>query len=210
MRRLGFFVLVLLLGLLLAADYGARRVAEVQLRDRLAARVNQASQPEAGIHSFPFLGRLLVSGTVSEVDVALHGVVSHRLRFRTVSADLHDVRIDRNRLLSDRKVVVLGLARGTATAEIDDRDLSEVLGAAVRIGNGSATISAGGRSVTLELSLANGVLVVQAPSVGIRPGSLPIPKLPLLPCASRITLVPGTIRLTCEFNQVPAELQIPH
>ena len=210
MRRLAVVVLVLLLGLLVAADYGARRVAEAQLRDRLAGSVKQASSPEAHIRSFPFLGRLLVSGTVSDVDVALHGVVSHRLRFRIITADLQDVHVDRDRLLSDRKVVVLSLARGTATAEIDDRDLSELLGASVRIGNGSATVSAGGRSLTLALSLGNGSLVVQAPTAGIRSTTFPIPKLPLLPCASRLTLVPGVIRVTCDFDQVPPELRTPH
>ncbi|HTJ76485.1 MAG TPA: LmeA family phospholipid-binding protein, partial [Acidimicrobiales bacterium] len=104
-----------MLGLLVAADLAVRSAAEGQLRRRVAAAAAPAGATTARIDSFPFLGRLLVSGQVSRVEVSAADVTVEGLTFARVAVDLRDVTFDRNRLLSDRTVVLSSLNRGTAS-----------------------------------------------------------------------------------------------
>jgi hypothetical protein len=193
-----------LVGLLVAADVGARSVAEHQLRDRVAAAVAPAGATSVRIESFPFLGRLLTSGSVSRVQVSAADVTVQGLTFARVSVDLRDVRFDRSRLLSDRKVVLSSLGSGVAEAEVTQDQLSARLGVPITLTPGRAQVRAGGVPVTATASVSDNALhlTVEGSSVP----ALAIPKLPLVPCVADAVILAGRIRLTCSISQIPAEL----
>ena len=113
MRKL-LVAAVLVVLLLVAADFAARQVAEEQIAERVAASEGVQGQARVEITSFPFLGRLLASGTVTDLSVAVDEVRAERVRFATVAVDLDRVRISRSDLLSDRRVVLQDAGRGGA------------------------------------------------------------------------------------------------
>ena len=113
MRKL-LLAAALIVVLLVVADLGARQVAEEQIADRVAAAQGVRGQARVEIESFPFLGRLLASGTVTDLSVSVDDVQAERLRFATVAVDLDRVRISRSDLLSDRRVVLQDAGRGGA------------------------------------------------------------------------------------------------
>jgi hypothetical protein len=187
-----------------AADVAARAVAETQLRDRVAVEAGSAGPTTARIDSFPFLGRLLAAGDVSRIRVASADVTVEGLTLARVAVDLRRVRIDRDRLFSEQKVVLSDLESGTATAEVTAEQLSERLGVDVTLEAGRARVRVAGQSVTATASVSDNVLRLVVSGVNVP--ALRIPRLPLLPCVADAEILPGRIRLTCSVDEVPAEL----
>ncbi|HWI02846.1 MAG TPA: LmeA family phospholipid-binding protein, partial [Acidimicrobiales bacterium] len=126
-------------------DVGARSVAESQIRDRVVIAAGPAGETSARIDSFPFLARLLTAGDVSRIRVAASEVTVEGLTLARVALDLHGVTIERDRLLSEQKVVLTALDRGTATAEVTAEQLSERLGVAVTLEAGRARVRVAGQ-----------------------------------------------------------------
>lgn len=188
----------------MAADVGVRTVAESQLRDRVALAALPAGRATARIESFPFLPRLLSSGDVSRIRVAATEVTVEGLTMARVALDLRGVTFDRDRLIGDRKVVLAGLTRGTATAEITAEQLSERLGVDVTLEAGRARVQVAGQTVTATASVSDNTLRLSV--AGLSVPSLRIPRLPLLPCVADAEILSGRIRLSCSVDQVPAEL----
>jgi hypothetical protein len=187
-----------------AADVAARAVAETQLRDRVAVEAGSAGPTTARIDSFPLLGRLLSAGDVSRIRVASADVTVEGLTLARVAVDLRRVRIDRDRLFSEQKVVLSDLESGTATAEVTAEQLSERLGVDVTLEAGRARVRVAGQSVTATASVSDNVLRLVVSGVNVP--ALRIPRLPLLPCVADAEILPGRIRLTCSVDEVPAEL----
>jgi hypothetical protein len=187
-----------------AADVGIRSVAESQLRDRVALATKPGGSTTARISSFPFVARLLTSGDVSHIRVATADVAVDRLTFARVSVDLEDVTLDRSRLFSERKIVLESLGRGTATAEVTQDELSQVLGVPVTLEPGRVRVRVGGQQVTAAASVSENTLRVTV--AGLSVPALRIPKLPLLPCVADAVILAGRIHLTCSVDQVPPEL----
>ena len=180
-------------------------MAESQLRDRVAAEAGAQGATTARITSFPFLVRLLASGDVSRIRVAAADLTVERLTFTRVAVDLHQVTLDRDRLLSEGKVVLESLGRGTAEAEVTQEQLSERLGVPVTLEPGRARVRVAGQTVTATASVSDNTLRLTVS--GVSAPSLRIPKLPLVPCVADAVILQGRIRLTCEVDQVPAELR---
>ena len=197
-------MLAFIAGLLVAADVGARSVAESQIRDRVVVAAGPAGETAARISSVPVLLRLFTAGDVSRIRVSADDVTVENLTLARVALDLHGVTIDRDRLLSEQKVVLTALDRGTATAEVTAAQLSERLGVAVTLESGRARVGIAGQTVTAAASISDNRLRLTVAGVDIP--TLRIPRLPLLPCVADAEILPGRIRMTCSVDQVPAEL----
>ena len=203
MRKL-LVLVVVIVGLLVVADIGARSVVEAQLRDRVKLAAAPEGDTSAHISSFPFLGRLLTSGDVSRIRVATGGVTVEGLTFARLAVDLDDVTLDRDRLVSERKLVLTNLRRGTAEAEVTQDELSQRLGVPVTLEAGRARVRVGGQMVTATASVKDNTLRLAV--AGLSVPSLHIPKLPLVPCVADARIEPGRVVLTCTVDQVPPEL----
>jgi hypothetical protein len=187
-----------------AADVGSRSVAEAQLRGRVSAAARPAGPTSARIGSFPFLGRLLVSGDVSRVRVSAADVTVDSLVFARISLDLDDVSFDRSRLFSDRKVVLESLRRGRAVAEVTQDRLSDALRVPVTLDAGRARVRVAGQLVTAKATLTDNTLRLSV--AGLSVPALKIPRLPLVPCVADAVILAGRIRLTCSVDHGPPEL----
>jgi hypothetical protein len=187
-----------------AADVGARSVAESQIRDRVVVAAGPAGETAARITSFPFLLRLLTAGDVSRIRVSAADVTVEDLTMARVALDLHGVTLDRDRLLSEQKVVLTALDRGTATAEVTAAQLSERLGVTVTLESGRVRVRVAGQTVTATASIDDNRLRLTVSGFDVP--TLRIPRIPLLPCVADAEILPGRIRMTCSVDQIPAEL----
>jgi hypothetical protein len=197
--------LVILVVILLIGDFVAKGYAETQLRDRALRAVRGATSATGSISSFPFVGRLLVSGSVAEVKVGAAPVVAGKLTFSSVNVDLHDVHVDRDLLINDRKVHLTSIGSGTVTAAITDAEISRLAGVPISFASGKASVRAGGLDVGAQLSAENGTLTIGgAEGVPIR---IRVPRAPLFPCdASSAKVEQGRVVVSCTINRVPPEL----
>ena len=191
--------------LLVVGDFVVRGLAEGQLADRARAAVPGATGADAEIRSFPFVGRLLVNGSVPDVRVRVDHVGAGPLAFTFVQVELHGVHLDRNRLFRDRKVRITSLDSGTATAELSDSELSRVLGVRVSSHGGRLTVTTGKVTAPGQVEARAGVLTITAARVPLL--RIRIPNAPLLSCPPEdVTVVDGGVRVSCTISRIPPEL----
>ena len=195
---------VLVVAVLVVADVAARRVAEDQLRQRVVSRVQPDGPVDADISSFPFLGRLLLSGTVAEVKVSLTDLTVRGFTFASVGVELESVEIDRDALLEERRVALKSIGRGTAVVEVSADEISQLAGVPVQLESGRARVRLNGQLVDVSARVRGMTLVVEAGGVTL--ASVDIPPLPLVGCLSGTEIRPGRLRLTCSIDEVPVEL----
>src|SRR5438876_6281464 len=88
---------VILLALIIG-DRAAKGWAESKLAERAAAYYPPGSGSSASIHSFPFIGRLLFSGSVPRVDVNLDDLRIQTVLIRQLSIHVSDVKLNRSDL----------------------------------------------------------------------------------------------------------------
>jgi len=202
-RRL-LIALAILLVVLTLGDFVAKAYATTQLRDRAQAAVRGATTSSASISSFPFTGRLLVAGSVQKVHVRVGPVVAGRVTFESIAVDLHDVHVDRNRLIREQKVQLTGLGSGTVTAELTDVEISRLAGTRVSFRPGQASVDVAGSAVGATVQVTNGTMSFGGARL---PFQFRVPRAPLFPCdATSAKVVQGAVELSCTVHNVPAEL----
>ena len=205
MRKL-VVVLVVLGVLLVGADFAAKAWAESKLESRARQEARGAASVDAQISSFPFLGRLLVDGSVRRVNVHLEEVASQAVTLSDVDIDLRGVRLDRDGLFSG-SVKLTGIDHGTIAVALDDEALGRVLKVPLSVGGGEVSIQVAGRKVPVRPAVGgNGSLVLRAQGV---PGfTVPIARSRLVTCAAVTATVEGDqVRLSCEVDEVPPSLR---
>lgn len=194
---------IVVLGAVVAADLILRKAAEEELAARVRQEVPDAGATSARIRSFPFLGRLLVSGDVSEIDARVDDVTVEQLLFDFIAVRLHGVEVDPDSLLGERRVVLKRIDRGQVRAEVSEQALVDVLGLPVTLEEGRASVEILGQEVSADVAVREGRLIVSGLDI-----SLPALDLtgPLLPCVSNVEILSGRLAMTCDFAEIPREL----
>jgi hypothetical protein len=209
------FPTVVLLALIVG-DQAAKSWAESKLAERAAAYYPPGSGSSASIRSFPFVGRLLVSGSVPRVDVNLDDVRIQAVLLRQLTLRVSDVTLDRSDLF-DGRVRLLDVGQGQIRATIDGSSLAKATGFDVRLRPGQVEVHQRIQGVNVvakgELSVKGNVVTVTPTSVqGL---SVPlnrfainyrIPGIEILPCQAETEIVEGAAILSCDINDVPAAL----
>src|SRR5438132_1249205 len=103
---------------LIVGDQAAKGWAESKLAERAAAYYPPGAGSSASIHSFPFLGRLLVSGSVPRVDVTLDDLHVDPVLIRQLSIHVSAVKLNRSDLFHGR-VHLDDVGAGKMVATID-------------------------------------------------------------------------------------------
>ena len=137
MQKLVIVVLVVV-GLVVAADFGAAAVAEYQLAKQLREQFGLTSDPSVRINGFPFLTQALGS-RYSAIDIRATGLSVDPLHDVAVEATLHDVDAPLPEVTSGNLQSVQA-ARVDGRVRIKDSDLGRAIGIEdLRIQQPSAT-----------------------------------------------------------------------
>lgn len=98
--KITLITVVVLAGVLVAADYGLAAAAEYQVSKKMKTQLNLASDPSVNIHGFPFITQAL-AGDYRDITVNATGIAAkNTLRDLEVDADLYNVRVKLSDLLS--------------------------------------------------------------------------------------------------------------
>lgn len=93
-------VLLVLVAVLVAADFGVAAAGENQLSKKIRTQLNLSSDPAVTIHGFPVILQAL-KGDYSDISISATGVAAkNTLRDLEIDADLHHVRVPLSQLLS--------------------------------------------------------------------------------------------------------------
>ncbi len=201
MRRPVIFIVILVV-IEVVADLGARSWAESEITSRAKAELPSSVHVDSHIHAFPFLIPLFTGGRVSEVDGHFENVDAGTLVLSSLNVELHDVRVDRDKLLHERKVRLVSIRDGTVSADITADALTAVLHVPIAITTNQIKVTVGGVAVTANVRVQSNAIDFGVPGVP----RVPIPKTRLLPCATDITTLAGRVRVSCTIHNVPAGL----
>lgn len=125
--KITIITVVVLAGVLVAADYGLAAAAEYQVSKKMKSQLNLASDPSVDIHGFPFITQAL-AGDYSDISVNATGVpAANTLRDLEVDADLHNVRVPLSQLLSGN-VSSVKVDEVDGQVQINASDVGRLLG----------------------------------------------------------------------------------
>lgn len=98
--KITIIVVIVLIGLLVGADYGLAAAAEYQVSKKMRAQLNLADDPSVDIHGFPFITQA-IAGDYHDISINATGVpAENTLRDLEIDADLHDVHVKLGDILS--------------------------------------------------------------------------------------------------------------
>lgn len=187
-RRLAL-VLVTLVAVLGFGDRGVKGFAERTIETSVRSEITGVGTVDASISSFPFVGRLLLGGSVSHVELVLHDVVGHRIPVEEVRLDIEDLRIDRNDLLNGDQVEITGSGPVRVRLRITRANVETLLGPLTGV---AFAVADGTR-----LSVDDGRVQLGA---GI---SFPVPSADLLPCAASAVIENSEVVIDCVADTMP-------
>src|SRR5438067_7916206 len=201
---------------LVVADRAAKGWAESKLAERAAAYYPPGSGSSASIHSFPFVGRLLVSGSVPRVDVNLDDLRVDPVLIRQLSIHVTDVKLNRSELFHGR-VHLDDVGSGKMVATIDGPSLARAAGLDLRFTPGVVSVHEKIQGVDVT---AKGKVAVKGNVVTVTPTSVEglnvpasrfvvsyrIPGIEILPCQADVKIVQNGIVVSCNLVDVPPAL----
>jgi hypothetical protein len=202
LRRL-VIALVVLSALGLGVDVGTKSWAQGQIEKRARTEVPDETSVSADINAFPFLPPLFLGGRVSVVEGHFKNVKAGVLSFASVDIELRGVRINRSKLVNDRKVELTDISEGTVSIEIAVAELARVLRVPVTASNGELRLTIAGTNALAKVSVRDNALFFDVAGVT---RTINIPKTRFVPCASRATVLAGRIRVTCTITEIPPAL----
>jgi hypothetical protein len=209
------FPTVILLALIMG-DQAAKGWAETKLAERAAAYYPPGSGSSASIHSFPFLGRLLFSGSIPRVDVNLDDLRIEKVLIRRLTITVSDVKLTKSDLFHGR-VHLDDIGEGKLVATLDGPALAKALGADVRFTPGEVVVHERIKGVDVS---ARGKVAVKGNAVTVIPLSVEglavpasnfslsyrIPGIEILPCQADVKVVQGGVVLSCALDDIPPAL----
>jgi len=196
--------LAVVVALLAGADLAARTVAERRLEARAERAAGGGATATAEIGSFPFVLRLLLSGSVPEVRVRAEAVPAGPLTLDVVELDLAGVQLDRSALYGGQ-VRLRDIDAGVVAVELDAALVSDALDVPVEIEDGILRVVVAGEPVAARAAVEDGTLVVSV--AGLPALRLAVARTDLSPCrAAEVSLAGSRLRLTCRIDDVPAAL----
>jgi len=160
--------LVVLVGLFIAADFGARALAESWVSRELATSLDLSKKPGVSLGGFPFIPHL-VTGDVPSISADAKDFSSNGLAFADVSLTLHRVTFSPAQLARGKKTTI-SFHDGTGTASLTGDDVTKALrarggpsGITVKLDGDHAVIGSDqiGLGIAVTISLESNTLVLQ-------------------------------------------------
>jgi hypothetical protein len=186
----------LLLVLLVAIDFGAKIAVErISARELRNADEINAGSVETSVDSFPFLGRLLLSGETSFF-IALDDVTDRGVTIERIEFDVDGLVFNRGEVL-DRRVRIDDVGQVRVSVVIDEDAITETAGVAVDLEPGSATAA----GVTVGVAVVGREVQVSAPGVGAV--SFAIPSTDYLPCEPALAIEKDQVEVSCITDTLP-------
>jgi LmeA-like phospholipid-binding len=206
---------VILLALIIG-DQAAKGWAETKLAERAAAYYPPGAGSAASIHSFPFIGRLLFTGSVPRVDINLDDLRFQAVVLRQLSLRVADVKLDRGELFNGR-VRLVDVGEGRIVATVDGPSLARATGFDVRFTPGQVEVHQRVQGVDV---VAKGQVSVKGNLVTVTPTSVRglnvplsrfaisyrIPGIEILPCQADAQIIHNAVILSCDVTDIPAAL----
>jgi LmeA-like phospholipid-binding len=223
MRKL-LIVVIVLVGLLIAADRVAAVVADHEIADRVQSAYNLPSKPSVSVRGFPFLTQV-ASGHYDGIDLSIGQVASQGVQVNNLDAHLAGVHAPASDLFSHGSSGITA-ASVSGSGTVPFSSVRSRLPQGVRLGQDGGQIKLSGTVHYLGVSVpvtAIAVLGVSGSGITVTPtrvsaGSgisapastiagqfrfvIPVPGLPLHLHVTSVAVTPGGVRVSASAANV--------
>lgn len=219
MRKLVIVLAILgaLLAIVLAVgwwlDGKARALAEAEASKRIVEVLPGTSSATVEIGGFPFIVRVLLWGEVKRLDVKLAGVRQAGIEVEAIELGIDGLRIDRDLLINEQKLAVLGIERAEVVGRVTGAAVSKVLGEAVEFDGDVARVAVQGFKLDAKLSVAKRRVSLELSSKGVPPEIIEryvgrsmqfdLPGTEVLPCEPGLTVAKSRLEMRCSLTELP-------
>ncbi len=214
-------IVLVVIGVLLAIAIGvgwwldrtARQMAEAEASKRILEVLPGTGAATVTIVGFPFLFDVLVAGEVEQLRVDLRDVRQAGVEVESIGLVVDALRIDRDLLLEQQKLAVLGISRAEVTGRVSGEAVSKVVGETVRFEGDvthvmtqgfdlSARLEVRDRTVTVELSPKGLPPQLAAQYLG-KPLVFALPADEVLPCEPSLAVKESRLEMRCSVTELP-------
>jgi len=223
MRKL-LIVVVVLVGLLIAADRVAAVVADHEIADRVQSSYNLPSKPSVSVRGFPFLTQV-ASGNYDQIDLSIGQVANQGVQVDNLDAHLTGVHAPAHDLLnhdssgitaanvsgsgtvpfsSIRGRVPQGVRLGQDGGQLKLSGTVHYLGVSIPV-TAIATLGVGASGITVtptRVSAGSGISAPASTISGQFRFVIPVPALPLHLRLNSVSVTPGGVRVTASAANV--------
>lgn len=207
MKKLVIVVLILLALLVVALvwlDARAREVAQATAQMKLRDALPQATDPVVEIASFPFVGRVLWNGRVERLRVSTRELRSRGVTLRDIELEVVGLTIDRDALLDDGRIAVIGIDRARLSGRIAIEDVARLAKLPMTVENGRVTVQYQGKTYEGRILILNHLVTVNVD--GLPPAVVPLPEHAHLPCEPALEIVGDHLEIACTIRALPPAL----
>lgn len=212
MKKIIILVIVLvllaaLLGGLAYADLYLRRMVQAHAEAQITRTLPQVKGVHVTLDGFPFTPRVLLSGEVEALHVQVEEAEDRGLRATGLRLDVHDIVLDKDALLDERRLVVTDIGTARVEGFVDDDAVSKVAGHEVVFEPGKARVKYKGKTIEAKARVDGRLVMLASNLPGVPPMVFPLPPSELIPCSPELELLAGKLRLSCSVDELPAKLR---
>ena len=183
------------------ADVGARHLATSKVEQRISQAVPRANGVHVRIRSFPFL-KVAVDGRIDEIDAHVSRIEVSPVAYTDVAVELRGVQVSVSDMVTDARIDVTHIDRGTVSVTMTESALFRALAGAPAGGSALGPVGSVLDRAALSVDGQSRQLMVAIP--GVAGVGLPLPGSAILPCTPALTRAPAAVTLSCTFHNVPA------
>lgn len=198
-------VVGLAVGVLSYLDGRAREYAQTEAAARLAERIPSHEPPTVAIDAFPFVGGVLWDGSIERLTVSVEKLDSRGVTLTDVTLVIDDLDLDRDLLLSEKKLRITGIGRASIDGLVDASTLARYAPVPVEISDGKARVEYQGKTYEGTVTVSKHTVLVSVE--GMPPVLLPLPEQDWLPCEPQVALERDHLRIKCSVNELPPAVQ---
>lgn len=196
------FVLAIVVAVgLSVVDQRIRVEAEQHAAERLAQELPIEGTPGVHIESFPFVLRVLMDGSVEQLEVTMRSLESNGVRVDEAKLTIEGLILDRDALLENHEIKLVEIDEAKIEIWMTAEDLSDVAKVPVKIADGEVSVTVRGKEYkgTARVSKHAVLLLVD----GVPPILSPLPSTDLLPCDPDLDIDGDRIHVACTVDEVP-------
>ena len=198
-------VLAVLLAVLAVAgavvDQRIREEAEKEAGRRLAKELPIEGTPIVAIDSFPFVFKVLLDGSVDQLQVSMRSLESSGVRVDEAKLTIDGLVLDRDQLLDTQKLVVTDIDTATIDAWVTGDDISKIAKVPVKIEGGDVSVTYRGKTYTGTAKVSKHAVLVLVD--GVPPILTPLPSTDLIPCEPDLDVDGDRIHVSCTVDALP-------
>lgn len=182
-------------------DQRIRVEAEKEAGRRLEKALPIEGTPIVSIDSFPFVLKVLMDGSVDQLQVSMRSLEQQGVRVDEARLTIDGLVLNKDRLIDDHELEVVEIDDATIEAWVTGEDIGKVAKVPVKISEGGVSVTYKGKTYSGTAKVSKHAVLVMVD--GMPPLLSPLPSYDFLPCEPDLDVDGDRIHVQCTVDELP-------